>query len=436
MSLPRFAPLTRTLGIYANPRLLAILCLGFASGMPLALSGSTLGIWLTEAGVDKTSIGLFAALGSPYAFKFAWSPLIDSLPFPLLSRLLGRRRGWIVATQLGLMAAIVALGCTDPGREPWITAALALAVAFLSASQDIVIDAYRVELLTPEQYGAGSAMAVLGYRLGMIASSAGALFLADAAGWALTYMAMAGCLLVGTVTVLVTGEPPASAPPPAHRRSFTQWLQEAVIAPFADFMRHDRWWLILLFVLFYKFGDAFVGVMTGPFLIKTGFTKSQIAEIAKLYGLIATILGSFAGGAMVYRLGLVRTLWIGGFLQMITILFFIVQQRAGADMRVLMLTISAENFSGGIGTSAFVAYLSALCNARFTATQYALLSSLAAVGRTLLTSGSGKTAEILGWEGFFILSTLFCLPGLFALWLLGRSETLRPTSPRAEATSG
>jgi len=428
---PRLAPLADMFKVYGAPRVVAVLFLGFASGLPLALTGSTLSIWLSESGVDKAAIGLFAVLASPYAFKFAWAPLMDSLPFPVLSRLLGRRRGWMVASQIGLALAIAALGMTDPAAQPWLTALLALTVAFLSASQDIVIDAYRVEILKPEQYGAGAAMVVLGYRIGMIVSSAGALYLAETSGWTLTYFAMAACIGAGTVTVLLAGEPQAVAPPPG-RRNFQQWLREAVIAPFADFMRRDRWLLILLFILLFKFGDAFVGVMTGPFLIETGFAKAQIAEIVKLYGLIATIAGSFAGGALVYRLGLMPALWIGGVAQMLVILLFLVQAWAGADTLVLTITIATENFAMGMGTAAFVAYLSAQCSVQFTATQYALLSSLASAGRTWMSAASGWSAKMLGWEGFFILSTLLCVPGLIALWWLGK---LTPTSLQAGATS-
>lgn len=412
---------------YLHPRLLAILALGFASGLPLALTASTLSIWLTEAGVDKAAIGLFAAVATPYAFKFLWSPLVDGLRIPLLSRLLGQRRAWLILTELLLMAALVALGFADPAHAPGLTALLALLVATLSATQDIVIDAYRVELLKPEQQGEGAAMIVLGYRLGMIISSAGALFLASYGGWTFTYCAMALLVPLGAAAAMLAGEPEAvvssewrvASETSRHSllttRHFSHWLREHVIAPFADFMMRPQWALLLLFILLYKFGDAFMGVMTGPFLIETGFTKTQIAAIVKLYGVIATILGSFIGGVLVHKMGLMRALWIGGLLQMASNLMFVVQARAGADAGLLGLTITLENLSGGVGSAAFVAYLSSLCNLRFTATQYALLSSLASAGRTWLSTPSGWAAKALGWEGFFLLSAALAVPGLAVL---------------------
>lgn len=409
-----------SLAVYRDPRVLAILALGLMSGLPLALTASTLGVWLTESGVSKSAIGLFAAVSTPYALKFLWAPLVDAVRLPLLGRL-GRRTGWMLATQGWLMLSLALLAFADPAINPWFTALCALFVAAASATQDIVIDAYRVERLTPEQQGAGAAAVVLGYRLGMILSSAGALYLAAVVGWHATYLVMAAIIPVGMFVVLLTGEPPQGAePPPAYHGSMKQWVRDAVIAPFADFMTRPHWLAILLFILLYKFADAFMGVMTNPFLIELGFAKEQIAAVVKLYGVIATIIGSLIGGSMVYRIGTARTLWICGIFHMLTNLMFVVQAEVGADIRILALGISLENISGGMGTAAFVAFMSGLTHTRFTATQYALLSSFSAFGRTWLSTPAGWFAEALGWHSFFLMATFLALPGLGVLWWLQR----------------
>lgn len=413
------------LAVYRHPKVLAVLVLGLFSGLPLALTASTLGVWLTEAGVQKSAIGLFAAVATPYALKFLWAPLIDSMPFPFLCRLLGRRSGWLVATQALLMMSLFLLALSDPAANAWATAACAVLVAISSASQDIVFDAYRVELLSAELQGAGAAAAVLGYRLGMIVSSAGALYLATYVGWQLTYIGMALLLLIGMLTVLLAGEPKAgTVPPPSYRGSMRLWFKEAVIAPFLDFTTREHWLALLLFILLYKLADAFMGVMTNPFLIEIGFSKEQIATVVKLYGVIATILGSVLGGAMVYRLGTLRTLWICGVFHMFTNLMFVVQARVGSDIHILALGISLENISGGMGTAAFVAFISGLTHTRFTATQYALLSSFAAFGRTWLSTPAGWFAEQLGWEVFFVMATILALPGLAVLFWLQKRISL------------
>lgn len=410
--------------VYCKPRLLIVLLLGFVSGLPLALTGSTLAAWLSEAGVSKISIGLFAAVATPYTLKFLWSPWMDALPFPLFSRLLGRRRGWLLGVEILLMISIALLGIADPAINPYMTALAALLVAFFSASQDIVIDAYRVEILAPEEQGLGAAMVQYGYRFGMLASGAGALALADHVSWTMTYMIMGCLLLVGVLTVLFSPEPNI-----AEREGATKdprWFYNTIIAPFADFMTHSHWLLILCFILLYKLGDAFLGVMTNPFLLEIGFSKTDIAQVVKLYGLVATLVGVFLGGVMSYRFGNVKTLMICGIGHALTNLMFLVQARVGADMHILSLGIFMENLSGGMTASAFVAFLSSLTHARYTATQYALLSSLAAMARTWLTTSAGWTAEQFGWESFFIISVLLAVPGLLILWWL----SLRPADFR------
>lgn len=434
--------------VYTDRRVLAILFLGFSSGLPLALTFGTLSVWLTEAGVDKTTIGLFALMGVPYTFKFLWAPLVDRMPIPFLTRSLGRRRGWAVATQLALAAAILALGSTDPAQDPGLTALLAFVVAFCSASQDIVIDAYRVEILEERQFGAGAAMIVLGYRIGMLVSGAGALYLASYAGWQAAYALMAALMTVGLATILLNPEPRRaqsreSAEQEARIAHYLQarphlrgwkaqtlaWIYGAVISPFAEFMGRRGWALILLFILLYKFGDALAGVMSNPFYVELGFSKVEIANISKLFGLGATIIGGFIGGVMVNRLGIVRSLLLCGILQMLSNLMFVGLALTGYSLPMLTLTIAVENLSGGMGTAAFVAYLSGLCNVAYTATQYALLSSFMSFGRTLLSSSGGWLADHMSWPSFFLLTTAAALPGLLLLLWMTRRYAPAPTVP-------
>jgi MFS transporter, PAT family, beta-lactamase induction signal transducer AmpG len=414
-------PLPPALRIYADRRILAILAMGFASGLPLALTGSTLSIWLKEAGVSLTAIGLFAGVGIAYTLKFLWAPAIDRMALPLATRALGRRRGWAIAIELALAAAIVGLGAGDPARRPLVVAAAAVVVAFLSASQDIVIDAYRIELLSAREQGAGAAATQVGYRLGMVASTAGALYLAQFFGWLWAYAGMAALLAVGMVSVLLTREPP---PPPLPRGP---WFDSAVVAPFADFLKRGGAVAILAFVVLYKFGDALAGVMSNPFYVALGFSKIDIANVAKLFGLGASVAGVIAGGGVVYRLGVMPALMVCGVLQMLSNLMYIVQLWAGPDTAMLALTIAAENVTGGMSSSAFVAYLSGLCSPAFTATQYALLSALAATARTILATSGGWFADRLGWAPFFLLATAACVPALALLaWLMRGGATAVP----------
>ena len=415
---------TDGLAVYLDRRILAILVLGFSSGLPLLLTFSTLSVWLAEQGVSKTEIGLFALVGLPYSYKFLWAPVVDRLPLPWLTRALGRRRGWALATQIALVAAILAMGQGDPAADPWTVALLAVLVAFASASQDIVIDAYRVEILDEEQYGAGAATIVAGYRVGMLVAGAGALFLADSWGWQAAYVLMACLMLPAVAVVLLSPEPPDPGLVPIRGATrlarVRHWLAGAVLAPLADFMRRPGWMPILLFILLYKLGDAFLGAMTNPFYIDLGFSKTEIAEVSKLFGLAATFAGLAVGGMMVRRFGLLVSLLVCGVLQAASNMVFIAQVMAGHDVPVLMVTIAVENLTGGMGTAVFVAYLSQLTNVAFTATQYALLSSFMAVGRSVLASPSGAVADQVGWIGFFLTSTAVAIPGLLLLLVMMR----------------
>jgi len=425
----RIARWRTALAVYVEPRVLAILFLGFSAGLPLALTGQTLSVRLTELGVNKTTIGLFALVGLPYVLKFLWAPAFDAVPLPWLTRRLGRRRGWLVLTQVALLGAVLGLGAHDPSASPWITALLALIVAFCSASQDVVVDAFRVESLRPEENAAAMANYTAGYRVAMLTSSAGAMYLAAGfqgwglplgMGWFLAYAAMAALVVIGIVTVLACREP---APP--ARQDAAGWaarVADAVIRPFVDFAQRPGWLVVLGFVMLYKFGDAFAGVMTAPFVLSLGFSKTDYASVVKLYGFAATLIGGFLGGALYSFAGNVRSLWICGILQAVSNLMFAWQATVGAQTSALILTITAENLTGGMGSVVFVAYLSGLCtNRSYTATQYALLSALAAVGRVVLSSTSGWFADHMDWVSFFLLTTVAALPGLLMLaWIAGR----------------
>ena len=412
-----------SLRVYGDARILAILLMGFASGLPLALTGATLAIWLKQSGISLTAIGLFAQAGLAYNLKFLWAPAMDRVALPGLTRYFGRRRGWALLIQALLALALLALGTSDPYTGVERTALCAVIVAFLSASQDIVIDAYRIELLRPEEQGAGAAATQFGYRIGMIASGAGALYLAAFLGWFTAYAVMAALIVLCMGVILATREPQR---PPAPTGP---WLTGAVVAPFADFARRRHWLVILIFIVLYKFGDALAGVMSGPFYVELGFALTEIASIAKVFGVGASIAGVFLGGLAVYRWGLMRALLLCGALQALSNLMYVVQLWAGHDQAMLAATIAVENVTGGMASAAFVAYLSSLCSPSFTATQYALLSALAATARTVLASSGGFFAERLGWAPFFVLATLACVPGLALLLYLMRSAD--PQEPRA-----
>src|SRR5262245_1152796 len=400
---------------------------------------------MREAGVDLKTIGIFALVGTPYTVKFLWAPFIDALDAPVLSRLLGRRRGWLVLSQLVLIAAIALLGICDPfSVSPLVVAFGALLVATASATQDIVVDAFRVESLPENEQAAGMASYVAAYRIGMLISTAGALFLVSAieatgfdkqAAWRLGYFAMAALVLIGTVTALVATEPERSAEANAahaRQRPLARVVTTAIGA-FKDFLGHELALVMLAFVVLFKFTDALSGAMTAPFVIDLGFTRNEYAAIVKGVGLGALLLGGFAGGFIARALPLATSLWIGGVLQAVANLSFSALAVVGTDTTMLAAAIIAENFTSAIGTVMFVAYLSALCqNPLHTATQYALLTALAAVGRTYLSSGAGFIAEWTGWVWFFVICMLAGIPSLLLLaWLQKRGhfkrlETKRP----------
>lgn len=411
--------------VYRDRRQLTILLMGYSSGMPFLLTSSVLSYWMTRVGVDLTTIGIFVLVGTPYAFKFTWAPLVDRLPLPVLDRLLGRRRSWMLLAQTGILFSILALAWSDPVRAPWLTAAAALAIAFFSATQDIAVDAYRIEILHDNEQGAGSATTQFGYRIALWVVDAMALILPSFLPWSIVLSIVATLIVVGMVATLYATEPRANHPRIA---SAGAWIGEAVVRPFAEFLAYRGWVVILLFALLYKYGDALGGSMARPFYNALGFTGPEIFGITKSFGVAATILGGLAGGVVVARYGLFKALLIGGILQAVTNLLFSWQAEVGHDLVVLTIAICADNFTGALGSIAFVAYLSSLCTVGMAGTQYALLTSLVAFGRTTMSAGSGWLATHAGWTTFWALTTLLAIPGLLLLLWLWRNAA-KKTAP-------
>jgi MFS transporter, PAT family, beta-lactamase induction signal transducer AmpG len=430
-----------SLAVYLQPRVLIVMFLGFSSGLPLALSGSTLLVWMREVGVDLGTIGLFALVGTPYTLKFLWAPLVDALHLPLFTKRFGRRRGWLVFAQLILIATIVLLALTDPARSPLMVAIAALMVAAASSTQDIVVDAFRVESLPESEQAAGMAGYVAAYRIGMLVSTAGALFivsgfestgLARSAAWMWGYVVMAALVLIGTITALVATEPEQSVRAEAATQAETAFTRviHAAIGAFSEFLSRKDALAALAFVVLFKFTDAFSGSMTAPFVIDLGFSRNDYAAIVKGVGLAATLIGGFAGGFVARRYSLAASLWIGGVLQALANLSFSWLAFVGVNQWALALAITAENFTSAIGTVIFVAYLSALCqNPLHTATQYALLTALAAVGRTYLSSGAGYVAKATGWPLFFAICVVVAVPSLLLLACLQRRKHFDALGP-------
>jgi PAT family beta-lactamase induction signal transducer AmpG len=453
-----------TLAVYLQPRVLIVLFLGFSAGLPLALSSSTLSVWMREVGVDLGTIGLFTLVGTPYTIKFLWAPVVDALRVPVLSRWLGRRRGWLALSQLMLMAAILILALSNPKYTPLVVVAgAALLVATASATQDILIDAFRVESLDKSEQAAGMASYVAAYRIGMLVSTAGTLYVVSGfevlgagkdVAWSLGYGVMAALCGIGLVTTLLATEPKrsevtdtewqAQKPDVEHWNfgPFVAFLKPAVssvlstrigvtaYSAFSEFLLRDMAVLALVFVVLYKFCDAFAGAMTAPFVIDLGFTRADYANIVKGVGLAATLIGGFAGGFVARAYPLVTCLWIGAFLQLASNLVFVWLASVGTNHWALAACIIAENFTGAIGTVIFIAYLSSLCQSPLhTATQFALLTALAAVGRTYLSAGAGYVAEFTGWPMFFLITAAAAVPSMLLLWWLqirGHFKTLGP----------
>ena len=392
------------LKIICSIRMLVAFLMGFACGLPLLLTITVLQAWMKEEGVDLTVIGMMALVGLPYTLKFIWSPLLDRFTLPFL----GRRRGWLLLAQLALILSIACLGLTSPRDNPWLVASVAFLVTFFSASQDIVVDAYRREDLADEELGLGSSLYVNGYRVGMLLASGGGLIMADHMSFASVYLIMAACMLPGVITTILAKEPQTPCGTPHS-------LKEAVIEPLVEYFSRSGALWILAFILFYKIGDTMASAMTTPFYLDIGFTKTEIGAVVKLFGFWATIVGSLIGGITMLRLGINRSLWIFGFLQALSTAGFAVLARIGPSVAALSGVIAFENLSSGMGTAAYVAFMASITNKKFTATQYALLSSLMGVPRVLASAPTGFMAKQSGWETFFIACTLIAIPGMLLL---------------------
>jgi PAT family beta-lactamase induction signal transducer AmpG len=420
-----------TLKVYLEPPTLRMLVLGFSAGLPLLLVLGTLSFWLREAGIDRTTIGYLSWVGLAYAFKWAWAPLVDRLPIPLLTRLLGRRRSWLLCSQLAIMAGLVAMSFNDPqlALQPVVWGALA--VAFGSATQDIALDAYRIESADTDRQAALAAAYQTGYRLAMIWAGAGVLWIAaraevaqaanyQFAAWQTAYLVMAASMAVGALTVLLSPEP-AHAPVPVAR-NLRDWLRSALVEPFADFLRRYQWQaaLILALIAMYRISDVVMGIMANPFYVDMGYTKDEVAAVTKIYGVIMTLVGAFVGGALAMRLGVMRVLMLGAVLSAGSNLLFALLSTRGHDLTGLIWVISADNLASGIASAAFIAYLSSLTNISYSATQYALFSSMMLLLPKFLAGYSGRYVDAFGYPNFFIATALLGVPVLLLVWLASR----------------
>ncbi|KLO58981.1 MFS transporter [Delftia tsuruhatensis] len=427
----------QTLRVYAEPASLRMLALGFSAGLPLLLVLGTLSFWLREAGVDRTTIGYLSWVGLAYAFKWVWSPLVDRMPLPLLTRWLGRRRGWLLFAQMLIVAGLCGMAFNDPRVSLTPLVWCALAVAFGSATQDIALDAYRIESADTERQAALAATYQTGYRLAMIWAGAGVLWLAaraEVAGtagyqsgaWQVAYLAMAASMAVGMLTVLLSPEPVPR--PLAPARNAAEWLRGALVEPFADFLGRYRWQalLVLGLIAIYRISDVVMGIMANPFYVDMGFTKDEVAAVTKVYGVIMTLAGAFLGGALAMRWGVMRVLMLGAALSAATNLLFAWLATRGHDVNALVWVVSADNLAGGIASAAFIAYLSGLTNVQYSATQYALFSSMMLLAPKWLAGFSGAFVDAHGYVSFFQATALLGLPVLVLIALASRVHAVRP----------
>ncbi|WP_159564896.1 muropeptide MFS transporter AmpG [Budvicia diplopodorum] len=385
---------------------LILLLLGFASGLPLALTSGTFQAWMTVAGLDLTTIGFFSLVGQAYVFKFLWSPVMDRYSLPYLSR----RRGWLLLTQISLVILIFAIGCLNPQSDLWLMAGLAVFIAFFSASQDIVFDAYKTDILSAEQRGNGAAVSVLGYRIAMLVSGGLALWIADAyLGWRSTYWLMSALMIIGIIATLNAREPSSAVTTP-------RTIEQAIVEPLKDFFGRNNAWLILLLIVLYKMGDAFAGSLSTTFLIRgVGFSAGEVGLVNKTFGLLATIIGVLIGGVLMQRLTLFRALMIFGALQAVSNFGYWILAVTDKNIVTMGSAIFLENLCGGMGTAAFVALLMTLCNKSFSATQFALLSALSSVGRVYVGPVAGWFVELYDWPLFYLFTIFAAVPGLLLL---------------------
>lgn len=408
---------------YFNKRMLVLTLLGFASGLPLLLVLSTLSLWLKDVSWSYKAIGAISLVKIPYAFKWLWAPVVDGQKIPLLWHL-GRRKSWGVLAQVCLFLSIFLMSRWQPQMGALYLVVSALMVSFFSATLDIVLDAFRVEMFLDEPYsqGSGAAIFVLGYRLGMLFSGAGALFMASAMSWNSVYFVMSLGTFVGLLTMLMVKEPEMKEEKTKEHKNFSVFLKEHVVEPFTNFMAHKNWKWILTLIFIYRLSDAYIGPMAYPFYDDMGFSPAEIAYVIKIFGLFATILGGLYGGLFLKKHGIYKGLYICVFTQGLTTAFYAVQAYAGYNVPMLVLTISMENFSSGMATAALVAYMSSLCNVMYTATQYALLSSFLSLARDFFSATSGFVLELTNWPAFFIIAGLMCLPSALVIKKLKREE--------------
>ena len=419
--------------VYAEPATLRMLLLGFSAGLPLLLVFGTLSFWLREAGINRTTIGYLSWVGLAYAFKWVWAPLVDRMPIPVLTRLLGRRRSWLLVSQIVIIGALIGIGLTDPRLALTPVVWCALAIAFGSATQDIALDAYRIESADQDRQAALAAAYQTGYRIAMIWAGAGALWIAARAevtgvvgyqqgAWQTAYWVMAASMLLGVATVLLSPEPEARALKPT--RNAAEWLQGALIEPFADFLRRygKQAILILALIAIYRISDVVMGIMANPFYVDMGYTKDEVAAVTKIYGVIMTLVGAFVGGVLAMRFGVMKVLMLGAVLSAASNLLFAWLGTRGHDVWALTFVISADNLSSGIASAAFIAYLSSLTNINYSATQYALFSSMMLLLPKFLAGYSGKYVDAFGYSHFFTATALLGLPVLVLVWLASRAQ--------------
>ncbi|MDH5479994.1 MAG: MFS transporter [Nitrosomonas sp.] len=451
-----------TLNIYTHPRVLGMLSLGFSAGLPLLLILGTLSFWLREAGIDRTTIGHLSWIGLAYSLKWLWAPLVDRLSLPVLTRLLGRRRAWLLLSQIVIALSLVGMASTDPVINLSHMVYFALAVAFASATQDIALDAYRIEAVALELQGAMAATYQAGYRIAMIMASAGVLWIAAAVDpsaatyehspWRFAYLVMAATMSVGIITTLIIREPDVAYNKLISEnekyaqqviaqwhlnerlKSLLIWLYGALIAPFRDFLvRHGKQALLILsLIAMYRISDVVMGVMSNPFYVDMGYTKDEVATVSKVYGVLMTIVGAAIGGVLIMKIGIMRTLFLGAVLSAATNLLFVWLAGRGHDVSGLIFTISADNLSAGIASCAFIAYLSGLTNSAYSATQYALFSSVMLLLPKFIAGFSGQFVDAYGYESFFITTAMLGLPVLVLVWLAGQARFATPEKEKPD----
>lgn len=434
----------QTLRVYLEPATLRMLFLGFSAGLPLLLVLGTLSFWLREAGVDRTTIGYLSWVGLAYGFKWMWAPLVDRMPIPLLTRMLGRRRSWLLLAQLAIVGGLLGMAFNDPKLSLQAVVICALVVAFGSATQDIALDAFRIESADVKRQAALAAAYQTGYRLAMIWAGAGVLWVAARAevanaasyqypAWQTAYLVMAVSMAVGVVTVLLSPEPVRKELPPA--RNAAEFLRGALVDPFADFIRRYRWQaaLILSLIAVYRISDVVMGIMANPFYVDMGYTKDEVAAVTKVYGVIMTLAGAFVGGVLAMRFGVMRVLMLGAVLSAASNLLFAWLGSRGHDVQALVFVIAADNLSSGIASAAFIAYLSSLTNVSYSATQYALFTSIMLLLPKWLAGFSGKYVDAFGYAHFFTATACLGVPVLLLVWFASRLKS--PASPDAAGAS-